>query len=75
MDPLLEAKTRFAQAIFLTMRQKRYGIKSCISDLPDPKYLGMLTDLYVDQKERVDNGLLESQGCSLTTISERLCNL
>lgn len=75
MDPLLEANTRMAQSAFLEMRQKRFGIKSCSSPLPDAGRLLSLIDLYKDQKERVDAGLLETQGCTLTALSERLCSL
>ena len=75
MDPLLEASTRMAQSSFLQMRQKRFGLKSCSETLPDAGRLLSLIELYKHQQERVDSGLLETQGCSLTTLSERLCSL
>lgn len=75
MDPIYEAQTRFAQAVYLQMRKKRYGIKSCDSSLTDPEKIWDLINLREDQSERVDQNLLETPGCSLTTIDETLCSL
>ena len=71
---LIRINEVFAQSVYARYKQKRYGLKNC-SALIDADFADDLRNLLVRATEMEACLCIMSNGCSLSTIKERINTL
>lgn len=74
MDPLVRINQVFAQTVYSTYKQKKYGLKNCNSLIP-ADYADDLRNLLVRATEMENCECIISSACSLSTIKEKINTL
>lgn len=75
MNAIIHINSLLADAAWNSFRKKRYGLRNCGSNKHDLDTLSELKHLQISQIERISHGVMETIGCGLERIKEKINTL
>jgi hypothetical protein len=75
MSPKSYISKLFADAVYTEIREKRFGLKRCSVSLPDADLLFEIRLLRKAAQQKRDSSEIDTKGCGLERLNEKINSL